>query len=66
MPKSIEGLAEMISQRDTISYEKALAEIRDCAAEMEQAFYDGSLDDAEKILQTRLGVNTDYMNLFIF
>ena len=38
MPKTLEELASMISERDKISYTDAMAAVRDCAADMEYAF----------------------------
>ena len=66
MPRTLEELAQMIAKRDSISYEEALAAVRDCAADMEHAFYNGSLDEAEDILRIDLGLELDYMDLFIF
>lgn len=66
MPKTLDELAEMIAKRDSISYEEAFAAIRDTAAEMESAFMDGNLDEAEDILRTELGLEPDYLDLFIF
>lgn len=66
MPKTLEELASMISERDKISYMEAMSAVRDCAAEMELAFYDGSLDEAEDILKDTLGLEPDYLDLFIF
>lgn len=66
MPKTLDELAEMIAKRDSISYEEAFAAIRDAAAEMESAFMDGSLDEAEDILRIELGLEPDYLDLFIF
>ena len=66
MPKTLEELATMIANRDNISYNEALETIRDCAADMEHAFYDGSLDEAEDILRDYLGLEPDYLDLFIF
>ena len=66
MPKNLEELATMISERDNISYEEGLAAVRDCAADMEYAFYNGNLDLAEQILREDLGLELDYMDLFIF
>jgi hypothetical protein len=66
MPKSIEELAEMIAKRDSLTYEEALSSVRDCAAEMERAFFDGSLNEAEDILREYLGLEPDYLDLFIF
>lgn len=66
MPRTLEELAEMIAKRDSISYEEALAAVRDAAADMEHAFYNGSLDEAEDILRIDLGLELDYLDLFIF
>lgn len=66
MPRTLEELARMIARRDSISYEEALAVIRDTAADMEYAFYNGNLDLAEDILREDLGLEPDYMDLFIF
>ena len=66
MPRTLEELAEMISKRDGISYEEALIEVRDAAADMEHAFYNGNLNEAEDILHYDLGLEPDYLDLFIF
>ena len=66
MPKTLEELAHMIAERDKISYRDALTAVRDCAEEMEFAFMNGSLDEAEDILKDWLGLEPDYMDLFIF
>jgi len=66
MPRTIEELAQMIAKRDNISYDEALAAVRDCAVEMEQAFYKGSLTEVEDILREDLGLEPDYLDLFIF
>ena len=66
MPRTIEELAQMIAKRDNISYNEALAAVRDCAAEMEQAFYDGSLTEAEDILRESLNLEPDFLDIFIF
>ena len=66
MPKTLEELAKMIAKRDNISYEEGLMAVRDCAAEMETAFYNGSLEEVENILAQDLGLEPDYLDLFIF
>ena len=66
MPKTLEELAQMIAERDGISYNEAVATVKDCAIDMEHAFYNGSLDEAEDILKDYLGLEPDYMDLFIF
>ena len=66
MPKTLEELAIMLSKRDNISYEDELAAIRDAAADMEFAFYNGNLEEAENILREDLGLEPDYLDLFIF
>ena len=66
MPRTLEELAKMIAKRDSISYEEALAAVRDTAADMEYAFYNGNLDLAETLLREDLGLEPDYIDLFIF
>ena len=66
MPRTLEELATMISKRDGISFEEAMSAVRDCAAEMEFAFMNGSLDAAEDALKDYLGLEPDYLDLFIF
>ena len=66
MPRTLEELAQMIAKRDDISYEEALIEVRDAAADMEHAFYNGNLNEAEDILHYDLGLEPDYLDLFIF
>lgn len=66
MPRTLEELAQMIAKRDSISYEEALIEVRDAAADMEHAFYSGNLNEAEDILRMTLQLEPDYLDLFIF
>ena len=66
MPKTVEELAKLIQKRDNISYKEALTAVRDCAVDMETAFFNGNLDLAELILKEDLGLEPDYMDLFIF
>ena len=66
MPRTLEELAKMIAKRDNISYEEALTTVRDCAADMEHAFYNGSLFEAEDILREDLGLEPDFLDIFIF
>ena len=56
----------MLSKRDGVSFEEEMAAIRDAAAEMEFAFMNGSLTQAEDILREDLGLEPDYLDLFIF
>lgn len=65
MPRTIDELAEMIAERDSISFEEALAAVRDTAADLEYAFFNGNLDLAETILAEDLGLEPDYLDLFI-
>lgn len=66
MPRTLEELAELIARRDDITYNEALILVRDTAAEMEYAFANGSLNEAEDILHYNLGLELDYLDLFIF
>ena len=66
MPKTLEELAAMIAERDKISFEEGFEAVRNCAAEMEFAFMNGSLDEAEEVLRVNLQLEPDYLDLFIF
>ena len=66
MPKTLDELAKLIANRDGISYEEGLAAVRDCAADMEQAFYSGNLDEVEDILRMDLGLEPEFLDIFIF
>lgn len=66
MPKTLEELAMMLAERDGLTFEEEMRVIRDAAGDMEHAFYNGSLDEAENILAQDLGLEPDYLDLFIF
>jgi hypothetical protein len=66
MPRTIEELAQMLAKRDNLTYEEELAAIHFAAAEMETAFYNGDLVLAEDILRTELGLEPDYLDIFIY
>ena len=66
MPRTLEELAQMIAKRDNISYNEAMAAVKDCAIDMEHAFYSGSLDEAEDILRESLNLEPEFLDLFIF
>ena len=66
MPRTIEELAEMLAKRDGISYNEEMAGIKETAEEMEEAFYNGDLNLAEDILREDLGLEPDYLDIFIF
>jgi hypothetical protein len=66
MPQTIEELAAMMANRDSISYQEALAAIRDTAAELEFAFQHDDLNLAEDLLRMDLGLEPDYLDLFIY
>lgn len=66
MIKNLTELGEMISSRDSISIDDADRMIRLCAADMEAAFYNGDLGLAKEILRNDLGLEPDYLDLFIY
>lgn len=66
MPKTLEELAEMLARRDGLTFEEELRAIRDTAADMEYAFYNGNLDLAETILREELQLEPDYLDIFIY
>ena len=65
MPKTFEELAIMIAKRDGISYEEGLRAVRDCMSELEFALVDGDIDEAEEILKDHLGLEPDFLDVFI-
>lgn len=65
MPNTIEELIKMISRRDSISEEEAREVVQVAAVDMETAFYNGDLGLAEEILKQNLGLEPDYIILFI-
>lgn len=66
MPKTFEELALMLVKRDGCTYEEAMGAIRDCAIELEHAFYTGNINEAEDILRETLQLEPDYLDIFIF
>lgn len=66
MPKNLKELAQMVSERDGISFEEAMSTIKLCAADMEAAFFNGDINLAEDLLREELGLEPDYLDLFIF
>ena len=66
MIKNLEELAKMIARRDHISFKEAQAAINSTAKDLAFVFYNGNLDEAEDILKMDLGLEPDYLDLFIF
>lgn len=65
MPQTIDELVTMITKRDGISENEAYNIIDAVTEDMEHAFYSGDLDLAEDILRQSLGLEPDYIFLFI-
>lgn len=65
IPNNIQELAEMMAKRDNLTIEEELNTIRMAALDMETAFYNGDLGLAEDILKDDLGLEPDYLMLFI-
>lgn len=65
MPNNLQELAEMMARRDNLSVEEEMEAIKIAALDMETAFYNGNLDLAEDILASDLGLEPDYLMLFI-
>ena len=66
MPKTLEELAIMMAKRDNLTYEEEMRTIRDCICALEDPIQEGQLDEAEDILGQYLGLEPDYLDLFIF
>lgn len=65
MMNNLKELARMISERDDISLNEAQIIVGETAAEMEDAFMRGNLYEVEDILKYNLGLEPDYLDLFI-
>ena len=65
MPKTLEELAMMLAKRDNLTYEEEMRNIRDCICALEEPIQEGQLDEAEDILGRYLGLEPNYLNLFI-
>ena len=65
MPNNIEELIQLIARRDSISENEAREIVGIAALDMETAFYNGDLGLAEEILACDLGLEPDYLMLFI-
>lgn len=65
MPNTIDELITMIARRDSISEQEAREVVNIAALDMQTAFYNGDLDLAEDILRCDLGLEPDYLMLFI-
>lgn len=62
---TFEDLARMLAKRDGMSFEDELTAINFAADEIETAFYNGDLALAEDILRADLGLEPDYLDIFI-
>jgi len=65
MPQNLNELATMMAKRDGLTVEEEMETIRLAAIDMETAFYNGDLGLAEEILRSDLGLEPDYLMLFI-
>lgn len=65
MPKNKHELAQMIAKRDGISYEEAMESVENCAEEINEACMAGDLDMAEDALHYWLGLEPDYLEIFL-
>lgn len=66
MPHTWDELAEMIAKRDNISFNEAMIAVKETARDLEHAFYNGSITEAEDILNCNLGLEPDYLDVFIY
>ena len=66
MPSNKVELAQLIAHRDGISFNEAIEIVDDCANELESAFSAGSIIEAENIIQDWLGLEPDYLDIFLY
>lgn len=65
MPMDIDELATMIACRDGISVDEAYEAITETEDMLQEAFAVGSITMAEDILADELGIELDYLDLFL-
>ena len=66
MPNTLKELAKLISKRDNISLNEAHIIVEDTAMEINTAIARGdSYDEVMDIIQYNLGLEPDYIDLFI-
>ena len=65
MPRNLKELAELIARRDDITLNEAIIVVEEAKEAMQDAFYSGSLEEVEDILADFLGLEPDYLDLFI-
>lgn len=65
MPRNFDELARMIARRDGISINEAYEAIEETEDMLQEAFAAGSVTMAEDILASELGIELDYLDLFL-
>lgn len=65
MPTNLDELARMIAHRDIISLNEAYTAIERTADLLNEAIAAGSITMAEEILLEELGIELDYLDLFL-
>ena len=65
LPRSRKALAAMIAQRDNITEYDAAAQVEDCRQLIMEAIANDDYHEIEDILQNELGIEPDYIHLFI-
>lgn len=66
MVSSIDELISLIMHRDGISRNEAENLVNDCQREIDDAiFHDGTLDLVEEVIADYLGLEPDYLDLFL-
>ena len=60
-----EDIINLISRRDNISYIEAMNVVNECMEEMENAILNANWSEAEDILASYLGLETDYLDILM-
>lgn len=66
MPRNFDELARMIARRDGISINEAYEAIEETQDMLQEAFAAGSITMAEDILADELGIEPDFLDLFLY
>lgn len=65
MPRNFDELARMIARRDGISFNEAYEAVEETAELLQEAFAAGSITMAEDILADEIGLELDYIDIFM-
>lgn len=62
---SVDDIIKLIARRDNISYLEAMNIVNECMEEMENAVLNANFQEAEDILASYLGLESDFLSILL-